>query len=146
MVDNITAQFRFDIDLISQRLLDVTYYVDKNPITKRLPIGYFGASTGAAAAISAATKLPQKICAIVSRGGRPDLVEEDLPDILCPTLFIIGGHDFLVMDVNKQAFKKLIHVHHKDIKIIPKATHLFEEPGALEKVAKEASDWFIKYL
>lgn len=135
---------RFDIDLITQRLIDVTSWIQKQPDTKRLKIGYFGASTGAAAALKASAKLGPKICAVVSRGGRPDLANEVLSQVKAPTLLIVGGDDLEVIELNKEAYEKLKCV--KEFEIIPGATHLFEEPGKLEWVAKYAADWFDKYL
>ncbi len=135
---------RFNINLLTQRLLAITYYLKKRSQTKRFKLGYFGASTGAAAALKAAASLKNSVGAIVSRGGRPDLVQEDLDRIKVPTLLIVGGNDYVVLDLNKDAFEKLKSV--KKLAIIPEATHLFEEPGALEEVAEVATDWFKTYL
>ena len=135
---------RFDIDLITQRLIDVTSWVQKQPETKSLKLGYFGASTGAAAALKAAAKLVSQISAVVSRGGRPDLAAEVLGKVKSPTLLIVGGNDFGVIELNEDAYKKLKCV--KELEIIPGATHLFEEEGKLEWVAKYAADWFDKFL
>lgn len=144
-IDVVTAHLRFDIDLLANRLVDVTNWLLKNPVTKNFNIGYFGASTGAAAALIAATENSNFIKAIVSRGGRPDLAEKALPDVKAPTLFIVGGNDFQVIDMNRWAFERLT-VKEKKLKIVPGATHLFEEPGTLEEVAYLAGEWFKRYL
>jgi len=144
-IDMVTAHLRFDIDLLANRLVDVTNWLLKNPVTKNLNIGYFGASTGAAAALIAATENSNVIKAIVSRGGRPDLAEKSLPDVKAPTLFIVGGNDFQVIDMNQWAFERLT-VKEKKLKIVPGATHLFEESGTLEEVAYLAGEWFKRYL
>lgn len=143
-IDNVTAHLRFDIDLLSERLIGTTDWVLQNPTTKNLNIGYFGASTGAAAALSAASKRSDKIGAVVSRGGRPDLAEKALPDVGAPTLLIVGGKDYQVIDMNREALKILNCK--KELQIIPGATHLFEEQGTLEEVAKVAGNWFMEYL
>jgi len=143
-IDNVTAHLRFDIDLLSERLIGTTDWVLQNPATKSLNIGYFGASTGAAAALSAASKRSDKIGAVVSRGGRPDLAEQALPSVKAPTLLIVGGKDYQVIDMNREALKMLNCK--KELQIIPGATHLFEEQGALEEVAKIAGNWFLEYL
>ncbi|WP_129596811.1 dienelactone hydrolase family protein [Methanohalophilus profundi] len=143
-IDNVTAHLRFDIDLLSERLIGTTDWVLQNPATKNLNIGYFGASTGAAAALSAASKRSDKIGAVVSRGGRPDLAEQALPGVKAPTLLIVGGKDYQVIDMNREALKMLNCK--KELQIIPGATHLFEEQGALEEVAKIAGNWFLEYL
>lgn len=135
---------RFNIDLLSTRLVAVTQFLMKFPQLKILPIGYFGASTGAASALSAASILQNKISAVVSRGGRPDLAMSQLYLIECPTLLIVGGLDPIVLDLNKESLEKIAGV--KAIKIINGATHLFEEPGTLEEVARISGDWFLKYL
>ncbi|APH39435.1 dienelactone hydrolase family protein [Methanohalophilus halophilus] len=143
-IDNVTAHLRFDIDLLSERLIGTTDWVLQNPATKNLNIGYFGASTGAAAALSAASKRSDKIGAVVSRGGRPDLAEHELPNVEAPTLLIVGGKDYQVIEMNREALKTLNCK--KELQIIPGATHLFEEQGALEEVAKIAGNWFLEYL
>ena len=135
---------RFDIDLLTQRLVAVTNYVSKLPNLKNLPIGYFGASTGAASALKAASILTHKIKAVVSRGGRPDLVLDVLKRINVPTLLIVGSLDRVVIELNVQAFKSLNC--YKKLEIIDGATHLFEEPGKLEEVADLASKWFIEHV
>jgi pimeloyl-ACP methyl ester carboxylesterase len=143
-IDNVTAHLRFDIDLLSERLIGTTDWVLQNPATKNLNIGYFGASTGAAAALIAASKRPDKIAAVVSRGGRPDLADQALSGVEAPTLLIVGGKDYQVIDMNREALKMLNCK--KELQIIPGATHLFEEEGALEEVAKIAGNWFVEYL
>lgn len=136
---------RFDIDLLTERLKAVTQWVKKNSATANLKIGYFGASTGAGAAINAAADFGEGINAVVSRGGRPDLaVKEALENIKSPVLLIVGGDDDVVIGLNEQAYD-LIKAE-KELKIVPGATHLFEEPGALEEVARLATEWFKKYL
>lgn len=134
----------FDIDLLARRLLDATAWLKQEPQTRDLPIGYFGASTGAAAALLAAVRDKSAAAAIVSRGGRPDLVSEHLPEVEAPTLLIVGGYDQPVIALNKVAYDLLRC--EKELTIIPRASHLFEEPGALEKVAQLALSWFDKHL
>jgi len=134
----------FDIALLAERLLSATDWLHSNPETSELPIGYFGASTGAAAALMAAAERPQAIGAIVSRGGRPDLALDYLPSITIPTLLIVGGDDRPVIPLNQQAYAALAGP--KEMVIIPGATHLFEEPGALERVADHTREWFINHL
>ncbi len=135
---------RFDIDLISQRMIDTTLWVKTNTQAKSLPIGYFGASTGSAAAIAASVIGIVKIDAIVSRGGRPDLVNEILPQVSSPILLIVGRWDPIVIEMNKQAYNTI--PSEKDLVIIEGATHLFEEPGKLDEVADLAGRWFRKHL
>ena len=144
-IDMVTAHLRFDIDLLANRLVDVTNWLLNNPDTENLNIGYFGASTGAAAALIAAKEHSNSVKAVVSRGGRPDLAEKALPGVKAPTLLIVGGEDFQVIDMNQWAFDRLT-VKEKQLKIVPGATHLFEEPGTLEEVAYLAGEWFKKYL
>ncbi len=144
-IDMITAHLRFDIDLLANRLISVTNWLLSNPETKELSIGYFGASTGAAAALIAAKEHANTIKAVVSRGGRPDLAEKALPDVKAPTLLIVGGEDYQVIEMNQFALDQL-KVEQKELKIVPGATHLFEEPGTLEEVANLAGEWFKKYL
>ena len=134
----------FDIDLLAARLLSATEWLRQDEQTKNAAIGYFGASTGAAAALQAAAKEDDRIKAIVSRGGRPDLAMEYLPRVKAPTLLIVGGDDRPVIPLNQQAYDALPGI--KEMVIVPGATHLFEEPGALEKVARLARDWLAKYL
>lgn len=137
-------QNRFDIPLLAKRLVAVTQWLMKQPHASALNIGFFGASTGSAAALIASTELGGKINAIVSRGGRPDLAEEALKLVKSPTLLIVGGFDYDVIELNEKAAKLISAV--KKTSIVPGATHLFEEPGALEEVAKLATEWFTKYL
>jgi predicted alpha/beta-hydrolase family hydrolase len=135
---------RFNIELLSQRLVQVTKHFLKEEETKDLPIGYFGASTGAASALIASSLLANKISAVVSRGGRPDLAMDHLPQVKAPTLFIVGGLDTEVIRMNQTAFNQLSTI--KRMEIIEGATHLFEEPGALEQVAELSGEWFNQYL
>jgi putative phosphoribosyl transferase len=135
---------RFNIELLTERLLLATKWLQEQSRTKHLVIGYFGASTGAAAALKAAAAEGSKIGAVVSRGGRPDLAEEALEDVQSPTLLIVGGRDEVVLELNRQAYTRL--KGKKQLVIVPGATHLFEEPGALEEVAQLATEWFKQYL
>jgi dienelactone hydrolase len=136
---------RFDIPLLTHRLLAATEWLQTEQQIQQLPIGYFGASTGAAAAMQAAAVLGKKISAIVSRGGRPDMAGDDsLSMVSAPTLLLIGGLDDVVIELNQEAYSHMHCIRH--IAIIPGATHLFEEPGALETVASLASDWFKQYM
>ena len=144
-IDMATAHLRFDIDLLANRLVDVTNWFLINFVTENLNICYFGASTGAAAALIATKEKSNAIKAIVSRGGRPDLAEKALLDVKAPTLLIVGGNDFQVIDMNQWALERL-NVKDKELKIVPGATHLFEESGALEEVAHLAGEWFKRYL
>ncbi|MGZ9108091.1 MAG: dienelactone hydrolase family protein [Micavibrio sp.] len=143
-VDRQTRHLRFDIPLLSGRLEHMILWAQEKPETRNLSIGTFGASTGAAAALIAAARRPETVKAVVSRGGRPDLAMEFLPLVKAPALLIIGGHDTEVLQLNKQALEKL-NIW-STIKIIPRATHLFEEPGALEEAAHLAATWFEQYL
>ncbi len=143
IIDQDTMEFRFDIEFLAARLLGATYWLSDITILKSLNIGYFGASTGAAAALLAAAQ-NKEIKAIVSRGGRPDLAGNILPSITAPTLFIVGGEDELVIELNKQAYSQLTCI--KQLEVITGATHLFEEPGALEQVAQLTTSWFQQYL
>ncbi|MEW6570775.1 MAG: alpha/beta family hydrolase [Nitrospirota bacterium] len=135
---------RFDIDLLTDRLKAVTKWLKVQSRTKDMKIGYFGASTGAAAALRAAANLGKEISAVVSRGGRPDLAGHALKRVQSPTLLIVGGYDDIVIQLNQQAYK--IIEAEKELKIVPGATHLFEEPGKLEEVARLAAEWCKKYL
>jgi putative phosphoribosyl transferase len=135
---------RFDIDLLTSRLIETTKWLTSNEITEDTPIGYFGASTGAASALKAAAYFKKSIKAVVSRGGRPDLVINELPLVTAPTLLIVGGLDIPVIGMNKMAFAQLESV--KEIKIIPGATHLFEEPEKLSEVADLAITWYKTFL
>lgn len=136
---------RFDIDLLTARLLDATRWVRSQTATRDLPVGYFGASTGAAAALDAAFQEGEGIRAVVSRGGRPDLASRKaLQGVRAPTLFIVGGWDSQVLELNQLAYRELTCP--RDFAIVPNATHLFEEPGTLEAAAGFAADWFERYL
>ena len=135
---------RFDIDLLTERLVHTTLWIDNLEQTKDLPIGYFGASTGAASALIAAARLRDTVRAVVSRGGRPDLGIDYLNKVTCPTLLLVGGLDDAVIPLNKKAFDHL--KGEKTLKIVPGATHLFEEPGKLEKVSEWALEWFNRHL
>lgn len=143
-IDRATASLRFDIDLLAERLAGATDWVARYAPTGKLSIGYFGASTGAAAALVAAAARPEMVAAVVSRGGRPDLAGESLGRVEAPTLLMVGGEDQPVIELNRRALDRL-HSE-KKLEIVPGATHLFEEPGTLEKVARLAADWFCKYL
>jgi putative phosphoribosyl transferase len=143
-VDLRTRHLRFDIGLLASRLVDTTDWLAQNPDTTHLRVGYFGASTGAAAALLAATECPQAVGAIVSRGGRPDLAGSALGRVKAPTLLIVGGYDTPVIRMNQDALA-LLRVD-KELEIVPGATHLFEEPGTLEEVARLATGWFKRYL
>jgi dienelactone hydrolase len=138
------ARRRFDIDLLAGRLTGATDWVTAHPDTSGLPIGYFGASTGAAAALVAAAQRPGSIQAVVSRGGRPDLAGAALPRVTAPTLLIVGSLDDVVIDLNRAALARL--TVDARLEIVPGATHLFEEPGTLEEVARLARDWFRRHL
>jgi len=143
-VDIRTRQLRFDIELLAKRLVDATRWVKKEDGASHLKIGYFGSSTGGGAALVAAAELKQEIGAVVSRGGRPDLAGDLLPQVTAPSLLIVGGLDYPVIEMNKEAYAKMLC--EREMKIVSGATHLFEEPGALEKVAHLAADWFERYL
>ena len=143
-IDERTAEYRFDIRLLAGRLITVTDWTMHDERTRTLGLGYFGASTGAAAALIAAAELPDQIRAVVSRGGRPDLAEAVLGNIRAPTLLIVGGADLPVLSMNRTAQRRMTVTC--ELAIVPGATHLFEEPGALERVAELARDWFAMYL
>ena len=143
-IDVSNAQYRFDIDLLAERLNAATQWVLNNPMLKQLSIGYFGASTGAAAAFVVAAKLSSHVKAVVSRGGRPDLANDFLPEVQSESLLIVGSLDEQVIELNKQAMNRMRC--HPKLEIIHGATHLFEEPGALEKVADLAQKWFVCHL
>ena len=134
----------FDIRLLSDRLIDVVRWIDDQPSLAALPLGLFGASTGVAAALVAASKLPRRVGAVVSRGGRPDLAGDALGSVQAPTLLIVGGADFGVIELNEQALAQLTRP--KALEIVPGASHLFPEPGALETVIDYAADWFERHL
>ena len=136
---------RFDIPLLTQRVVRVTAWLRAQQETKQLTLGYFGASTGAAAALQAAAEAGNKVSTVVSRGGRPDLAgAKALGQVRCPALLIVGGHDDVVIELNQQAYALL--TCEKELSIVPGATHLFEEPGTLEQVAALASAWFVRHL
>jgi dienelactone hydrolase len=139
-----TREHRFNIGLLAERLVHATKWAKQQEETRDLPIGYFGSSTGGAAALVAAAELLQDVGAVVSRGGRPDLAGDALPKVEAPTLLIVGGNDDVVIELNEMA-RDQMHCEVK-LEIVPGATHLFEEPGALEKVAKLASDWFVNHI
>jgi dienelactone hydrolase len=143
-IDRKTAQHRFDIDLLARRLIAAIDWLRRG-VAKAESVGVFGASTGAAAALVAAAARPQDVSAVVSRGGRPDLAGPALPQVRAPTLLIVGGADEVVLELNRQALE-LIGAAEKRLVVVPGATHLFEEPGALDQVARLAADWFSRYL
>lgn len=142
--DTFTAEYRFNIGMLAERLIGATLRLKKDKQTKDYRFGYFGASTGAAAALISAAKLPNDIAAVVSRGGRPDLATEYLPIVKAPTLLLVGGLDTEVIELNREAMAQM--KAEKKLLIIPGATHLFEEPGKLEEVAKISTDWFLTHL
>ena len=135
---------RFDIELLTRRLVLVTHWLQRQPQGNGLGIGYFGASTGSASALNAAAELGPAVRAVVSRGGRPDLAMENLSRVQAPTLLIVGGNDEMVLGLNRQAYARLTVP--KRLAVVPGATHLFEEPGTLEEVARLATEWFREYL
>ena len=142
-IDLETREYRFNIPLLATRLVDTTHWLAKNKRTLSLKAAYFGSSTGAAAALIAAAELGSKITAVVSRGGRPDLAASYLSKVQAPTLLIVGGHDFGVIELNQEALNLLPGV--KKLEIVPGATHLFEESGTLDEVARLAAEWFQKF-
>jgi putative phosphoribosyl transferase len=142
-IDHQTLQFRFDINLLADRLLLATDWIAQHPLTENLNLGYFGASTGGGAAIMAATQR-SIVKAVVARGSRPDLAGNALTQIQAPTLFIVGGEDNVVLDLNKKAMTQMSN--HPQLEVVPHATHLFEEPGKLAAVAQLARKWFAKHL
>jgi dienelactone hydrolase len=143
-VDISTRHLRFDIGLLAKRLVDATIWIKGEAETSDLRVGYFGSSTGGGAALVAAAELGYEVGAVVSRGGRPDLAGDALPEVKSPTLLIVGGLDYPVIRMNEEAYTRLRC--EKELKIIPGATHLFEEPGTLEGVARLAAEWFQRYL
>lgn len=143
-IDQYTGHLRFDIGLLADRLVGAMHWLKSHDETSALPIGLFGASTGGGAALVAAAHEPDLVRAVVSRGGRPDLAADELPRVRAPTLLIVGGRDEVVIELNKQAMR-LMKAPVR-LEIIPGATHLFEEPGALEQVAHLATDWFVHHL
>jgi putative phosphoribosyl transferase len=142
--DSLTGRLRFDIDLLTRRLISATTWLAADPDTQGLPLGYFGASTGAGAALVAAAERPDVVRAVVSRGGRPDLAGSALEHVQAPTLLIVGGNDPQMIALNREALRRLLAPRHMEI--VPGATHLFEEPGTLDRVAELARDWFAEYL
>jgi putative phosphoribosyl transferase len=143
-IDLRTREHRFNIGLLVERLVHATKWAQQQEQTRDLRVGYFGSSTGGGAALVAAAQIPQDAGAVVSRGGRPDLAGDVLPKVQAPTLLIVGGNDDIVIELNEQARDRMRC--EVKLEIVPGATHLFEEPGALEKVAKLASDWFLLHL
>ncbi len=143
-VDRRTAALRFDIGLLAKRLVAATKWALEEPTVRDLPIGYFGASTGAAAALVAAASLPKHVGAVVSRGGRPDLAGAYLSRVAAPTLLVVGGADEVVLRLNREAAARMTAP--RQIAIVPGATHLFEEPGTLAEVARLAREWFARFL
>lgn len=144
-VDVHTSHMRFDIPLLAARVAGASAWLRQQPEVAALPLGYFGASTGAAAALWAAAEQPGRVAAIVSRGGRPDLARRQLPQVQAPTLLLVGEKDLPVLELNRQAYE-LLGSAEKQLVVLPGASHLFEEPGALEEVARLARDWFCRYL
>jgi pimeloyl-ACP methyl ester carboxylesterase len=142
--DALSGELRFDINLLADRLVGATDWASRDPATRPLPLGYFGASTGAAAALVAAALRADRVGAVVSRGGRPDLADVALRDVRAPTLLIVGGNDPQVLELNRMALKMMSCV--RELAIVPGASHLFEEPGALDEVARLARDWFLRHL
>jgi putative phosphoribosyl transferase len=143
-IDARTAELRFNIKLLAERLVHATNWAKQQHQTRNLRIGYFGSSTGGGAALVAAAEGPQDVGAVVSRGGRPDLAGEALPKVQAPTLLIVGEDDDIVIELNEQARDRMRC--EVKLEIVPGATHLFEEPGALERVAQLASDWFVNHI
>jgi putative phosphoribosyl transferase len=144
-VDVLTREYRFNIERLSERVIVATDWAKSREDLLWLSLGYFGASTGAAAAVIAAAERPSAVRAVVSRGGRPDLAGPALAKVSVPTLLIVGGHDEPVIDLNQVARNEM-HSAHVELTIVPGATHLFEEPGTLEEVERLAGDWFVRYL
>jgi putative phosphoribosyl transferase len=143
-IDLRTREHRFNIGLLAERLVHATSWARQQEETRDLRIGYFGSSTGGAAALGAAAEIPQDVGAVVSRGGRPDLAGDALPKVQAPALLIVGGNDDIVIELNEQARDRMRC--EVKLEIVPGATHLFEEPGTLEHVARLASDWFVRHL
>jgi putative phosphoribosyl transferase len=143
--DQYTGHLRFNIGFLAERLIRATDWLTQDPRTAGLSVGYFGASTGGGAALVAAAHRPEQIGVVVSRGGRPDLAGDALPAVRAQTLLIVGGNDEAVIGLNEEAFERL-GAPVKDLVIVPGASHLFEEPGKLEEVARLAADWFSRYL
>lgn len=144
-VDTHTGHLRFDIGMLAGRLVSASEWLAQNPGTGDLPVGYFGASTGGGAALVAAAERPEAVGAVVSRGGRPDLAGDALPHVRAPTLLIVGSNDDPVIGMNRDAMARMMNAK-VALEIVPGATHLFEEPGTLEEVARLARDWFVRFL
>jgi dienelactone hydrolase len=144
-IDEQTGELRFDIRLLGERVLAALEWVGREPSLRELPVGLFGASTGAGAALVAAAHAPAVVRAVVSRGGRPDLARDALREVKAPTLLLVGSRDEVVLDLNRQAVAELIHADAK-LEIVPDATHLFPERGALERVSELARAWFERHL
>lgn len=144
-IDRVTRHLRFDIGLLAARTVAATDWVLTEQVEGSRRIGYFGASTGAAAALIAAAERPSTTCAVVSRGGRPDLAADALPRVTAPTLLIVGGRDDVVLGLNESALAQLSAAREKRLVTIPGATHLFPEPGALDEVTRLATDWFVSH-
>lgn len=142
--DAATARYRFDIPLLGRRLVATLAWLEQEPGTRGLPVGLLGAGTGAAAALSAAAEQPQRVYAVVSRGGRPDLAGDALERVAAPVLLVVGGSDEVVLNLNREAAARLSVPH--EIRLVPDATHLFAEPGALEQCAEAAGRWFLAHL
>jgi len=145
-VDVQTAKLRFDIPLLGRRVAAITDWIDRQPSLKSLGLGYFGASTGGAAALVAAAERPNVVRAVVSRGGRPDLAGSSLKGVLAPTLFIVGGNDSVVLKLNYSAMAQLPRSTEHKLEVVAGASHLFEEPGTLDQAAALARDWFREHL
>jgi dienelactone hydrolase len=143
-VDLATKELRFDIGLLAERLVGAIQWLSSEETTRDLPIGLFGASTGAAAALVAAARMADRVGAVVSRGGRADLAGAYLPSVKAPTLLIVGENDPVVIELNQQAMARMTAP--LQLEIVPRATHLFEEPGTLEEVSRLARDWFVRHL
>jgi putative phosphoribosyl transferase len=144
IIDLRTREMRFDIGLLAERLVGAVSWLDTEPAARGLPVGLFGASTGGGAALVASARLADRVRAVVSRGGRPDLAGDALPDVIAPTLLIVGGRDDVVIELNERAMSRMTAP--TTLEIIPGATHLFEERGALEEVARLTREWFVRYL
>ncbi len=145
-VDIYSARYGFDTERLGRRVVLATDWLDSRPDTQSLPIGYFGASTGAAAALTAAAERPARVRAVVSRGGRPDLAGSALGKVQAPTLLIVGGLDDAVIEMNQDAMSRMEAARVLELKVVPGATHLFEEPGTLEQVQRLAGEWFERYF
>lgn len=145
-IDERTRHLRFDIDLLARRTAGALEWLDLQPYARELKRGLFGSSTGAAAALIAAAELPEKVDAVVSRGGRPDLAGAALPRVQAPTFLIVGGYDKVVINLNEHALARMQPGDDKRLVIVPGASHLFEEPGKLEEAARLARDWFQEHL